>query len=86
MLISSGVAMAGHQRIALRFGEVGGHHLRYQIVEGYFGCSVQFRSGFGSVTQEGFDFGRAEVFGVDAHDWGADIRSALQDLPVPQLL
>jgi hypothetical protein len=67
-------AVVRDQRIALRFGEVGGHHLGHKIVEGNFGYPAQFRSGFGGVAQEGFDFGRAEVFWVDAHDWGADIR------------
>ena len=44
------------------------HHLGHHLVECDLGHPAQFLFGFGRVAEQGFDFGGAEVAGVDADD------------------
>lgn len=63
-----------HQLIALGGLQVLAHHLGHQFVERDLRRPAELVLGFAGVAEQGFDFGGAEVAGVDGDDqpscWG----------------
>ncbi|AHE99987.1 hypothetical protein THITH_05650 [Thioalkalivibrio paradoxus ARh 1] len=68
MVIHHGVAAIAHQIVALGDGEVFADHFRDEFVEAEPGRPAEFFARLGGVTEEGFDFGGAEVAGVYGDD------------------
>ena len=63
------------QRVLLGLGQVVGAHFFAHFLCGDFGHPSEFSLGLGRVAEKGFDFGRAEVAGVNAEEMGrADSR------------
>ena len=62
------VAMTFDELVPFGGFEVFADHFGDEFVEGGFGGPAEFFLGFGGVTEEGFDFGGAEIPIVDSDD------------------
>src|SRR5262249_47762638 len=69
LLMSPGnaIALAAHQRIALRQREIGYHHLPHQLLEVGARHPAQLRARLSRIAQQRVDFRWAKVARVDAH-------------------
>ena len=61
--------------MAFGFLEVGGDHFGAHFFDGDFRDPAELFFGFGRVAEQGFDFGGAEVAGIDLDDDVADFGS-----------
>jgi len=72
------VAVVLEQGMFFGFSQVVGDHLGTHFLRGDLRHPAKFLFGFGGVAEQGFDFGGAEVAGVDA-DYGRLTRCARDD-------